>query len=133
MLKWMLFWTLVNNCLYRVKTLEYEIDSIIFELLNVIRSTLIPSVCKSELVWPSYSFRKITVIFLWNVFCTKFYNAFYWVFYYAPLCWVFANRVTNMKFGVWIVWMEKWASIRTVWTKPIYHKLNAWFIYVRNS
>ena len=30
---------------------------------------------------------------------------------------------TNMKFRVRIVWMEKWANIRTVWTNQ-----NAWFI-----
>ena len=35
---------------------------------HVIRSTLIPSICKSKLVWPSYSICKITVSFLWNVF-----------------------------------------------------------------
>ena len=34
----------------------------------MIRTTLAPSICKSELVWPSYSLCKITVSFLWNVF-----------------------------------------------------------------
>ena len=39
------------------------------------------------------------------VFCTKFYNALYWVFYYAPLCRVFANRVTfyNEVIPFWIL------------------------------
>ena len=29
------------------------------------------------------------------VFVLRFYNALYWRFYYAPLCRVFTNRVTN--------------------------------------
>ena len=35
---------------------------------HVTRSTLMPSICKSELVWASYSLCKITASFLWNAF-----------------------------------------------------------------
>ena len=35
-----------------------------FRTPHVIRSTLMPSICKSELVWPSYSLCKITVSIL---------------------------------------------------------------------
>ena len=39
-----------------------------FRTPHMIRSTLMPSICKSELVWPSYGLCEITTSFLWNAF-----------------------------------------------------------------
>ena len=88
------FYTLANNHTWRMNTLEYEIDSKIMDSLRDKEHD------DAQFLQIGVSMAKLQPLlnhckfFMKCVFVLSFYNALYCRFLYAPLCRVFANRVT---------------------------------------
>ena len=87
-----------------------------FRTSHVIRSTLMPSICKSELVWLSYGLCKITVRFLWNASSALSFIMHYTEYFsmrnYAGFSQIGSHMLRAFLYFTWpVVKHSSWISI----------------------